>query len=229
MRASPLWRQLKPFARSRLCLARDDSTRATGFVEGSEFMPQGYPFTAAMRVLCERNDRTRRGKPGFSLASMGGSRCSFKRHSSGTGSARSWLSNLHVSSIRNQENLEGRWLLERSYRRCDLPGARWLAWDQRAGRNTRPLPGCSISWAGSPAVTGSGFSSMIECCAAARRRFLLAASFALPGARTLRFRVGTAFALTVLVIAGGGDDATLVLIGSASPAPLLFLGSSGAD
>jgi UDP-N-acetylglucosamine 3-dehydrogenase len=24
-----------------------------GFVEGSEFMPQGYPFTAAMRVLCE--------------------------------------------------------------------------------------------------------------------------------------------------------------------------------
>jgi predicted dehydrogenase len=26
---------------------------ANGFVEGSEFMPQGYPFTAAMRVLCE--------------------------------------------------------------------------------------------------------------------------------------------------------------------------------
>jgi predicted dehydrogenase len=26
---------------------------AIGFVEGSEFMPQGYPFTAAMRVLCE--------------------------------------------------------------------------------------------------------------------------------------------------------------------------------
>jgi UDP-N-acetylglucosamine 3-dehydrogenase len=24
-----------------------------GFVEGSEFMPRGYPFTAAMRVLCE--------------------------------------------------------------------------------------------------------------------------------------------------------------------------------
>jgi UDP-N-acetylglucosamine 3-dehydrogenase len=24
-----------------------------GFVEGSEFMPQGYPFTAAMKVLCE--------------------------------------------------------------------------------------------------------------------------------------------------------------------------------
>jgi predicted dehydrogenase len=26
---------------------------ANGFVEGSESMPQGYPFTAAMRVLCE--------------------------------------------------------------------------------------------------------------------------------------------------------------------------------
>jgi predicted dehydrogenase len=26
---------------------------ANGFVEGSEFMPQGYPFTATMRVLCE--------------------------------------------------------------------------------------------------------------------------------------------------------------------------------
>jgi predicted dehydrogenase len=26
---------------------------ANGLVEGSEFMPQGYPFTAAMRVLCE--------------------------------------------------------------------------------------------------------------------------------------------------------------------------------
>jgi predicted dehydrogenase len=26
---------------------------ANGFVEGSEFMPQGYPFTAGMRVLCE--------------------------------------------------------------------------------------------------------------------------------------------------------------------------------
>ena len=24
-----------------------------GFVEGSEFMPQGYPFTAALKVLCE--------------------------------------------------------------------------------------------------------------------------------------------------------------------------------
>ena len=26
---------------------------ANGFVEGSEFMPQGYPFTASMKVLCE--------------------------------------------------------------------------------------------------------------------------------------------------------------------------------
>jgi predicted dehydrogenase len=26
---------------------------ANGLVEGSEFMPQGYPFTAAMRVVCE--------------------------------------------------------------------------------------------------------------------------------------------------------------------------------
>ena len=26
---------------------------ANGFVEGSEFMPQGYPFTAALKVLCE--------------------------------------------------------------------------------------------------------------------------------------------------------------------------------
>ena len=24
-----------------------------GFVEGSEFMPEGYPFTAALKVLCE--------------------------------------------------------------------------------------------------------------------------------------------------------------------------------
>ena len=24
-----------------------------GFVDGSEFMPEGYPFTAALKVLCE--------------------------------------------------------------------------------------------------------------------------------------------------------------------------------
>jgi UDP-N-acetylglucosamine 3-dehydrogenase len=31
-----------------------DYGETNGFVEGSEFMPQGYPFTATMKVLCER-------------------------------------------------------------------------------------------------------------------------------------------------------------------------------
>jgi UDP-N-acetylglucosamine 3-dehydrogenase len=30
-----------------------DYGHVNGFVEGSEFMPQGYPFTAALKVLCE--------------------------------------------------------------------------------------------------------------------------------------------------------------------------------
>jgi hypothetical protein len=30
-----------------------DYGAAEGFVEGSEFMPEGYPFTAALRVVCE--------------------------------------------------------------------------------------------------------------------------------------------------------------------------------
>ena len=30
-----------------------DYGEAEAFVEGSEFMPQGYPFTAALKVLCE--------------------------------------------------------------------------------------------------------------------------------------------------------------------------------
>jgi predicted dehydrogenase len=33
--------------------AEIDYGGANGFVEGSEFMPQGYPFTSAMKVLCE--------------------------------------------------------------------------------------------------------------------------------------------------------------------------------
>jgi predicted dehydrogenase len=30
-----------------------DYGNVNGFVDGSEFMPQGYPFTAALKVLCE--------------------------------------------------------------------------------------------------------------------------------------------------------------------------------
>jgi UDP-N-acetylglucosamine 3-dehydrogenase len=45
-------RELKPGLWNHVH-ATVDYGAAEGFVEGSEFMPEGYPFTAALRVLCE--------------------------------------------------------------------------------------------------------------------------------------------------------------------------------
>jgi UDP-N-acetylglucosamine 3-dehydrogenase len=45
-------RELKPKLWNHVH-ATVDYGAAEGFVEGSEFMPEGYPFTAALKVLCE--------------------------------------------------------------------------------------------------------------------------------------------------------------------------------
>lgn len=45
---------------------------AEGFVEGSEFMPQGYPFTAALKVLCEGGVAEFMFKAGGVSVEMGG-------------------------------------------------------------------------------------------------------------------------------------------------------------
>jgi len=46
-----------------------------GFVEGSEFMPEGYPFTAALKVLCERGVVEFVFRAGGVSVEMGGSNC----------------------------------------------------------------------------------------------------------------------------------------------------------
>jgi predicted dehydrogenase len=45
---------------------------AQAFVEGSELMPQGYPFTAGLRVLCERGVAEFRFRAGGASVEMGG-------------------------------------------------------------------------------------------------------------------------------------------------------------
>ena len=45
-------RELKPGLWNNIHAAVDYGN-SEGFVDGSEFMPEGYPFTAALRVLCE--------------------------------------------------------------------------------------------------------------------------------------------------------------------------------
>ena len=43
---------MKPGLRNNIHAAVDHGN-SEGFVDGSEFMPEGYPFTAALKVLCE--------------------------------------------------------------------------------------------------------------------------------------------------------------------------------
>ena len=45
-------RELKPGLWNNIHASLDYGD-SEGFVEGSEFMPEGYPFTAALKVLCE--------------------------------------------------------------------------------------------------------------------------------------------------------------------------------
>ena len=45
-------RELKPGLWNNIH-ATVDYGHSEGFVEGSDFMPEGYPFTAALKVLCE--------------------------------------------------------------------------------------------------------------------------------------------------------------------------------
>jgi predicted dehydrogenase len=46
-------RELKPGLWNHIHASIDYGGDAQAFVEGSEFMPEGYPFTAALKVLCE--------------------------------------------------------------------------------------------------------------------------------------------------------------------------------
>jgi UDP-N-acetylglucosamine 3-dehydrogenase len=64
-------RELKPGLWNHVH-ATVDYGSAEGFVEGSEFMPEGFPFTAALRVLCEGGVAEYNFKAGGVSVEMGG-------------------------------------------------------------------------------------------------------------------------------------------------------------
>jgi predicted dehydrogenase len=64
-------RELKPGLWNHV-QATMDYDGAEGFVEGSEFMPEGFPFTAALRVLCEGGVVEYTFKAGGVSVEMGG-------------------------------------------------------------------------------------------------------------------------------------------------------------
>src|SRR5262249_21149370 len=57
-----------------------DHGGANGFVEGSEFMPQGYPFACGVKVLCEGGIAEYRFRAGGVSVEMGGGGSSLMVH-----------------------------------------------------------------------------------------------------------------------------------------------------